>query len=418
MPCKGDEIDEITGEMSKSSALLGLALMGALVSSVPVASEPSLSPKVHQQLSRAQELMQKGRNRQTLQPLQTLSADPALSPYESAVVQQTLGYVHAALNQNEQAVVAFQASLAGNALPAESAQAVRYNLAQLHLGGGRYVQGAGLLEAWLAEAPKPTPEVYALLARVYIKLKRYAQAEQYMQNAIAQSDTFHEEWYQLLLFAHIEQKAFEPAASVLRRLLDRFPTKKTYWLQLVEVYRQAKQPRQAAAALGLANRFGLLDEQGILYVVEAYLQLGLPYKAASVLAQGFDSQTVAKTAQHQELLVTCWLQAKEHQRALDTLESIARHSSTGQADIRRAEILAQRERWQEALAALQAGLTKGGFKDVGQVYVLLGIAYYRTSALEDSRTAFGKAASHRSVANQARRWMELLEQEQAREQDG
>lgn len=403
--------------MNKSSAFVGLALIGVLVSSQPAASVPSLSPKVYQQLSQAQELMQKGQKRQALRPLQMLSADPALSPYESAVVQQTLGYVHAALDQNQQAVAAFQASLAGNVLPAEDAQAVRYNLAQLHIGGGRYTQGAQLLEAWLAEAPNPKPEVYALLAQVYGHLKRYAEVEQHLQKAIAQSDTFHEEWYQLLLFAHIEQQAFGPAVSTLKQLLNRFPTKKTYWLQLSEVYRQAKQPRQAAAALGLAHRLGLLDEPEVLYVVESYLHLGLPYKAAHVLTEGFEAQTVAKTAQHQELLVTCWLHAKEYQQALDTLGTLAQHAQTGQADIRRAEIFAQRERWQEAVAALRAGLIKGGLKDVGQVYVLLGIAHYRTGALADSRAAFRKAASHRSVAQHARQWIQLLNQEQAQEPD-
>lgn len=395
--------------------LLGGWLVMCLLVVEVRASEPELSKEVYDQLVQAQELSQQEQHQQALNQLQALARNPDLSPYEAALTHQTLGHVYAGLNRFDQAIEAFQASLAGQALPPERAHNLRYNMGQIMIAAERYEEGAQVLETWLADEAEPTPRSRAVLAQVYSQLKRHAEAEQHIRLAIDQDASFHEEWYQLLLFASLEQQKLSQAVDVLHQLLNRLPRKKNYWLQLSQVYMQAEQQERAASALALAHALGLLEEQEVLYVVQSYLQLGLPYKAAELLDEGLATQTVANTETHRELLVTCWLHAKEYQRALDVLEQEARTASSGKAHIRRAELLAEMERWPEAAAAIAAGVARGELADAGKAYMLLGIAEYRSDKLDESQEAFTKAAGYQPVARQARRWLTFIAQEKSKQ---
>lgn len=408
----------MSGRRGRSDGLVrliaGLGPVCALLFATAAAGEPSLSQRVHDQIIQAQELIGQEQAQDALARLQSLSTDAGLSPYEAAVVNQTRGYAHAALEQFEQAADAFGQSLAAEVLPPESAQSVRYNLAQVWIAAQRYTEGAQVLEAWLAEQDQPRPQARVLLAQVYSQLKRYAEAEQHMRWALDQATSFREEWHRLLLFVSVEQQKWSRAVEVLHQLLDQLPHKKTYWLQLAQVYRQTEQQYRAVSTLALAHKLGLLEEREVLDVVQSYLHHGLPYKAADILTEGLRTQVVAKTEAHHELLVSCWLHAKEYQRALDVLEQTGREAQTGRADIRRAELLVQLERWPEAAAAADLGLTKGGLDDSGRAYILLGIAEYRSGNLADSRAAFRQATRQRGVAKQARQWLRLIGQEENR----
>ena len=395
-----------------------LCVLGICLASprITVGEEPSLSQEVHEQLVAVQELIQNEQHQQALTQLQTLAADTSLSPYEGALVQQTLGYAHAGLEQYDQAVRAFQQCLADGALQPDNTQIVRYNLAQMLMSAERYEEGARALETWLANEENPRPQARVFLAQAYIELKRYAQAEQNIQQAIDGTTKFHEAWYQMLIVVQIEQEKFSQAASTLQQLLTQYPQKKTYWQQLSQIYSQEEKHKRAVATLAMAYKLGLLNEREAIQVVQYYLHLGLPYKAADLLTDGLNKKIVQDVETNRELLVTCWLHAREDQRALDILEQLAERAQTGKIDLRRAEILAQLEHWQEVVTAVSEGLRKGGLTNTGKAFMLLGIAQYRSENLDESRAAFIQATSHRALAKQARQWLRLVEQEMAKQE--
>ena len=400
----------------RALCVLGMVSVCLAAPRTAIAEEPRLSQEVHEQLVAVQELIQNEQHQQALTQLQTLAADTSLSPYETALVQQTLGYAHAGLEQYDQAVRAFQQCLADGALSPDNTQIVRYNLAQMLMSAERYEEGARTLETWLANEENPRPQARVFLAQAYIELKRYARAEQNIQQAIDETTTFHEAWYQMLIVVQIEQEKFSQAASALQQLLGQYPQKKTYWQQLSQLYSQEERHKRAVATLAMAYKLGLLNEREAVQVVQYYLHLGMPYKAANLLLDGLEKKVVQDVETNRELLVTCWLHARESQRALDVLEQLAARVQTGKIDLRRAEILAQLERWQEVATTVSEGLRKGGLTNTGKAFMLLGIAEYRSGNLDESRTAFTQATSHRASAKQARQWLRLIEQEMAKQQ--
>ena len=395
---------------------LGIVSLCLVSPRIAVGEEPRLSLEVHEQLVAVQELMQNEQHQKALTQLQTLAADTSLSPYETALVQQTLGYAHAGLEQYDQAVRAFQTSLAGGALPPDTTQIIRYNLAQMLMSAERYEEGIRALETWLANEENPRPQARVFLAQAYVELKQHARAEQNIKQAIDETTTFHEAWYQMLIVVQIEQEKFSQAAATLQRLLGQYPQKKTYWQQLSQLYSQEEKHQRAVATLAMAYKLGLLNEREALQVVQYYLHLGLPYKAANLLMDGLQKKIVQDVEPNRELLVTCWLHARENQRALDVLEQLADRAQTGKIDLRRAEILAQLERWQEVATGVSAGLRKGGLTNTGKAFMLLGVAEYRSGNLDKSKAAFTKATSHRASAKQARQWLRLIEQEMTKQQ--
>ena len=395
---------------------LGIVSLCLASPGIAVGEEPSLSQEVHEQLVAVQELIQSEQHQQALTQLQTLATDTSLSPYETALVQQTLGYAHAGLEQYDQAVHAFQQCLAGGALSPANTQIVRYNLAQMLVSAERYEEGTRALETWLANEENPRPQARVFLAQAYIELKRYARAEQSIQQAIDGTTKFHEAWYQMLIVVQIEQEKFSQATATLQQLLGQYPQKKTYWQQLSQIYSQEEKHQRAVATLAMAYKLGLLNEREAVQVVQYYLHLGLPYKAANLLMDGLEKKIVQDVETNRELLVTCWLHARENQRALDVLEQLADRTQTGKIDLRRAEIFAQLERWQEVATTVSEGLRKGGLTNTGKAFMLLGVAEYRSGKLDESKVAFTQATSHRASAKQARQWLRLIEQEMAKQQ--
>ena len=396
-------------------SLLGL-LMCLLLTS-PSASEesPTLSQQVHKQLMEAQTLLEKKQYTKAVAVLQTVAMQKTLTPYETAIVQQTLGHAYIAIDKLDDAASALQASLASQGFAHQQARGVEYNLAQILIGAERYAEGAKILEAWLAQEreleQEPKPEIFVLLAQVYAQLKRYPDVERHIRQAMRHTSELREDWYRLLLVAYFEQNKFQQAAAVLKQLVAQLPDTKTYWLQLSQVYHQTKKEPQAAAVLRLAHEMNILEGQEILQLVQYYWHLDLPYTAARILEESLAAKTVSQTSTHQDLLISCWLQAKAYQRALDAIDRFAQTASESQVGVlvaRKAEILAQLERWDEAAQVLEAGLHRGGLPDTGRAYLRLGIAHHQSGKATESKSTFRKAASYANVTKQAKQWLRMI----------
>ena len=396
-------------------SLLGL-LMCLLLTS-PSASEesPTLSQQVHKQLMEAQTLLEKKQYTKAVAVLQTVAVQKTLTPYETAIAQQTLGHAYVAIDKLDDAASAFRASLASQGFAPQQARGVEYNLAQILIGAERYAEGAKVLEAWLAQErelkQEPKPEIFVLLAQVYAQLKRHPDVERHIRQAIRHTSEMREDWYRLLLVAYFEQNKFQQAAAVLKQLVAQLPDTKTYWLQLSQVYHQTKKEPQAAAVLRLAHEMNILEGQEILQLVQYYWHLELPYTAARILEESLAAKTVSQTSTHQDLLISCWLQAKAYQRALDAIDRFAQTASESQVGAlieRKAEILAQLERWDESAQVLEAGLHRGGLPDTGRAYLRLGIAHHQSGKAVESKSTFRKAASYANVTKQAKQWLRMI----------
>ncbi len=107
----------------------------------------------------------------------------------------------------------------------------------------------------------------------------------------------------------------------------------------------------------------LNSQEDITYLSGLYRNRELPFKAALVLEQGISSGIVASTRNHWTAVADAWYAAEELEKSLGAYKNAGVASKDGRIDLRRAYILADLERWADALKALNEALDKGGLTE-------------------------------------------------------
>lgn len=393
------------------SLLLALGLALAAAASAEQAEGPALSEPTWRALQAVHELMDAGKWDEALGRLQALAPKVEANAYESAVTAQTLGYVYGSLERYPQAIEAFSRALAGQALPADVAHTLLYNLAQLLIHQERYEEGIARLETWLKAEPKPGLEAHVLAATAYYRAGRYAAAVPHARKVIEQKKDAEDDWFRLLLACYQELEDYEGMAGVLEQLVRRRPEERDYWLQLAATYQRLQRDARALATLELANRRGLLDEDKTLQLARLYLYLEMPYPAARLLEDKTASGAVQASAENLDLLGEAWLRAREPEKALPVLERAAAASPEAGRWLLIGQIYCDLERWQEARAPLERALAGGGLERPAQARLLLGVASAETGDAARARELLTQALEDAATREQARWWLGRLAEE-------
>jgi predicted Zn-dependent protease len=131
-------------------------LILSLCLATPLMAEDNylLTEKTYKSLSKAQELMQAEKYQEAGQRLNELLGQTDSGSYDRAVVQQTIGYLHAEQGQYDKAAAAFQQALDAQALPEQVSHDLRFNLAQILIADEQYNKGIGLMEQWFSKEAK------------------------------------------------------------------------------------------------------------------------------------------------------------------------------------------------------------------------------------------------------------------------
>ena len=114
------------------------------------------------------------------------------------------------------------------------------------------------------------------------------------------------------------------------------------------------------------------------------LQNGLPAEAKAILTKG------NKTG---ELLDQANMFLARDQQALPALAAEAAKQTNGEIDVKLGESYYTYQRYDEAIAAIQKGIQKGGLKDAADAQTTLGIALLAAGKTQDALAALDKAAA-------------------------
>ncbi len=370
-----------------------------------------LSQGTYDRLIEVHHLIEEKQVSEAIRALDALLPELEEEPYEASVVHQTYGYAYIGIDNYPEAIISFEAALALNALPDDPALRILYDLAQLYIATERYVPGAEAVERWLMKTSNPTPDALALAAGAYIPLNQFTNAILHLKKAIALSKKPKEVWYQSLLGLHYELKEYEEAVRLLETIILKFPDHSVYWSQLSSLYLTLKEDGKGLAILELAYKKDFLKEKELILLAKLYQYQDAPHKAGMLLEKELKSGDIASTSEHWEMLSNAWFQAKELDRAVSAFQHAAELSEDGKLDVRRASLLVELERWEEAVQALEAGLSKGKMDDSGRVHLLLGIASNALGNPERAISAFKNAQASADTRKSANQWLTFLHTE-------
>jgi len=251
-----------------------------------------------------------------------------------------------------------------------------------------------------------------MVANAYAQLKDYRKALPYIKKAIAQSKKPKESWYQLNLAIYFELKQYSSAAEILKKLIRLYPDKKTYWSQLSSVYQQLKQYKKAASTKHLAYKMGFIKtEKDLLELANLLLYIGSPYKAAALLKDSINNKKIKSNSKNWESLANAWRTAKEFDHAVIALEAASKLNDKGSLSQQLGQIYFEQEKWSSAITALNKAISKGGLKNTGATYLLLGMSHYELKKIEQAKKYFLKAAQYSKNKKAARQWLNYINEQ-------
>jgi len=339
--------------------------------------------------------------------------------YEKAVVSQALAQVEWARENYDSALKYFEATVEIDALPDLAHFSLMYQIAQLYYMKERYDDALDKLALWMCKIPpeRITAEAYYMKASIYAQKQDWSNVVEAADTAISLSDDPKEGWYQLKLASHFELEQFPKAAQTLVDIIQRWPDRKDYWVQLSQIYFKLNQFDEALSLMALAYRRDMLDKQmDITYLSNLYSNNDVPFKAAEVLQKGIEDGLVESSTKYWTITADAWYAAEEMEKALYAYEQAGKKSDDGEIDLRRAYILVDMERWDQAVAAVNAALEKGGFSErkTGDAYVIQGMSEFNLGNYERARTAWNQASNYPRAKKPAQQWLNHMREERAR----
>ncbi len=365
-----------------------------------------------------------------------------LKSYDRSVMWNAWAYVYFSSEKYTQAMDAYRKLIAEPEVTIPLRTGALLSLGQLYMVQEDYKRGIQYVLQWQKEIEKVTAQSYALLGQAYFSLEDYKKSLSSIETAIklAEEEGYkpRENWYVIMAANISEMKSEIGEKESLRRqlpiyeiLVNLYP-KKLYFIQLGGVYGQLGRERDYMITLKAAHAKDFLDKESEYKALAQLLLLNKnPYWAAEVLISGqkkmitiVDEETeeekivpvVKDTEKNLKLLADSLRMAQEIDRAIPVLEKSASMSKDGESYVLLGNLYLSEDRVNEAVASIKKGLEKGKIKNLSQVYLTLGQAYFELQEFEEAKKNFRIAArdKKKKIKTQANNWIKYTENEEIR----
>jgi len=203
-----------------------------------------------------------------------------------------------------------------------------------------------------------------------------------------------EEYVKLMLSANFKQENKDGTTESLKKMVRYYP-KPDYWENLVDIYRRKNNSERVTLGYyRLMNEVGVLKQKGdYMEMAQLGIEAGVPGESQQIVESGISSGVLKSTdkteqGRYDRLSAAAKKQAASDKATLAQLQKDAEKASTGQADVGLGQAYMSYGQLDEAIAAIERGIKKGGLTDADEAHVSLGIAYFRKGQKEQARQAF------------------------------
>ena len=433
----------------KSSALVLLALMFALVapineegqfglSPVYAAEEksekkqktrrvPSLSESVYKKLGEGQEAIDAKDYNLAQEIIQgALDRSRRYNENEIANLHNMLGYIYYLKDDYDGAIREYKIVVnQGEKIPEGLEVTTLYTLAQLSYVQENYDDALYYMEVWITKATNPSSAPRFFLATVYYQMKDYDKAVEQMelgvQIAQERNTTITEQNWSLLTFLYFEKEDWTNVIRVLKILVEEFP-KREHWVRLAGVYGQEGFEKEQLYTLEAAYTADFLEKQtDFTNLAGLLMQEEVPYRAAKVLEDGLNRKAVERDAKNLQSLGQAWQLAKEVDKAIPIFEEAAGLADDGKIYERLSYLYLESDQYDKCVDSATGALDKGGLRKDQSVYIVKGMCLFNQNKLTPARTAFVScrrvARQDKDTANQriCGQWITFIDRESKRQ---
>lgn len=383
----------------------------------PTRKVPTLRSKVYEQLARAQAKADEGNTAEAVEILGEVEGKiDSMNSYERAMLYNFYGFIYYNDEQYDKAIASFESVVAQQPIPEKFEQTTLFSLAQLQLMQGNYAQAVDALDRWEAlNTGKVPPKNKVLKAQAYYQNKQYAEAEPLITAAIADHEAEgmlpDEGWLILQRAIFYELKQPKKVRDVLIKMVKLY-SEPQYWIQLAGMYGELGQEKEQLAMMEAAYQQGFIESAGDIFnLAQLYYYHQAPYKAAALMEQAMKQGTLEKNLRNLRFLGQSWSAAKNQDKAVPVLTEAAALSDDGELDSQVAQLLLNMDKWDEALAAADRAVAKGGLRNPGLVYMVKGMALYNKKQYALALNALAEAEKHPRSKGMAQQWKQFVESE-------
>ena len=368
----------------------------------------ALSKNVYDLITQANEKVDAEDYNGALALLDKIKAMPKLSDYETAQLYSFYGFLYFNAEKYKQAVTAYNTVLKQPDLPPALQQQTIRTLSQLAFVTEDYQAAIKYANQYISEVG-PDPDMYVVIGTAYYQMEKYKEIIAPVEKAISLANErgteAKEQWLLLLRVAYWETENYKKVKDILEELVIRWP-KKEYWTQLSGIYFELKDEARQLAAYEAAYDQNLLTSGAeLLQMAQLFMQAEVPYKGARVLEKGFEAKQIERTERNLRLLSQAWQLAQEDRKAIPPLKEAAAISGDGELYARLAQSYLNLGEYKSCVEASNQGINKGGLKNAGNAYLILGMCQFELNSLSSAKASFRKALKYERTAKNARSWI-------------
>jgi tetratricopeptide (TPR) repeat protein len=352
---------------------------------------------VAEPLKKAQEAMSKKQWDAALAEIKKAQAAEKKTPFEAYQIDEFLGYVLIQQKKFNEAAPVFERMINSGFLPPEQVDDRTKTVAQLYFQMKDYRKSAEWSKKWLDKHPN-NEEMSVLLGQSYYLLNDYKNAAATMMNVANNAEKAgqvpKENWLQIVLSSQFKLDNKDGIGEALKKMVRYYP-KDEYWENLLDIYR--RKDSSDPITLGyyrLMNDVGVLkDKNDYFEMAQLAMDKGVPGEAQQVVEKGkqngiLKSDDKTEQGRYDRLLTQATKAAATDQAQLPQLAKEAAKAAQGQADVALGQAYLSYGKFDEAIAALQSGLKKGGVTDADEAQISLGIAQLKKGQKEEARKSF------------------------------
>ena len=372
----------------------------------------AVSKEVYDKILQAQDKVDAEDYKGALRILQNLNRSDKLTEYERSNVLNYIGFVHYNVGNTTAAIATYEEMLRIPSLEEQIRKQTIYTVAQLHTMDEHYNQAIRYLEEWFALELNPAADPFILYAQNLYQVDRYRDMikpiETAMEISRKREKPVKEDWYVLLNFAYFQQEDYRKVRDIQKIMLVNWP-KKRYWFSLAGAYTELGEDNNLFASYDAAHTQKMLErESELVTMAQLYMQHEVPYKAARLLDYEMENGRVKRNAKNYRLLSQAWSLAQEDEMSIPALKEAARLSNEGELNLRLGNAYLNLGRYTECVAAVQAGLRKGGIKSPDNAQISLGMCLYNQQKYRAAINAFREARKTRRSARIANQWINVI----------
>jgi hypothetical protein len=377
-------------------------------------SGPQASKGAVKKLQAVQDLVDKGQYTQALEKLAELEADKDKTPGDQYYVNRFRGFIYTRdeVRNYRAAADAYEANLNSGLMPEAEVTSMLQLLAQLNLAGEprNYGKAIEFGNRYLDASGGQDLKMLAILTEAHYFNNDYpgaaAMGERALKAAGAAGESPPENTLLILQRAYANANDAASTNRVSTLLVENYP-KPEYWEPLANnlLRESSGDKRKTLNVFRLIDALGLMKNAGdYVEMADLALYFGFPGEAQEVLEAGFESNvlTTGDTERFRRLLDDARRKAQADQAELPRLEREAKAASTGDADALLGETFLTYGRVDDAIAALERGLGKGGLKNADDAWIALGQAQLRKGDVAAAKASFAKVTG--DLAPFARLW--------------